>query len=324
MKPTILLFLLCSFLFIFAACKDEQTKEKIIPLKSAEEQLEEKYNAYQYSADEFFGDFASRYRQIKAIIQKDYDFSDFYYFSDDLYHLQKNLSKALALPATHELDSQALNYLNTINALLPLDKKLSDYSNTKGYLKDGGAAAILLCRQLLPLLREAAQAQRAFFEALQKSEDKHLLTTLQKYPNGSPQRYRLNTLYYARRIHQGFIDWSAAYDSQDDAKRREQLKMQLEQDVVAFDKLAQEYFTKMPETGSCVVFMNTLTDLARKSRSILTNLIQEKYSTEISKEPSLKDTPENINTNFIQRNNDLLILKRHYLKVIESYNQSGC
>jgi len=319
MKQSILLLLLCSALFFLAACKDEQQSPSHPSSSlSAEEQLEAKYQAYRRSTAAFLGDFASRYRQINAQIQPGYDFTDFYYFSDDLQNLQNRLRQTLAMPGEHVLDKPAQDYLNAINVLLPLDKNLSDYSNNQGWLKDGGAAAGLLGRQLLPLLREAARAQRSFADALQQSEDNNLLTTLHKYPDGSLQKYRLSALYYARRIHRGFVAWFADYNSPNTIqKNHENLKIQLQSDIDAFDKTTKSYIANMPESSSCSIFMNTLVDLVGESRTILSNFNKGEYSV---KSHAQKDT----NTAFIRRNNDLLILKRHYLKVIESYNQGGC
>jgi len=318
MKKSILLLLLCSILLTNVACKDKRSSTRPAVASSAEEQAQAKYNAYQRSAAEFFGDFASRYRQVHRMLQQGYDFTDFYYFSDDLQKLQSNLQKALALPGDYVLDNKAQDYLNAINALLPMDKKLSDYSNQKSWLKDGGAATGPMCRQLLPLLKEAARTQQDFAEGLQQAEDHNLWSLLHKYNEGTPQRYRLTALYYARRIYQGFIDWSAAYDNQ--PAREQQLlniKIKLEQDIAAFDKNASDYIVNMSESGSCALFMNNLVDFIGESRAISTNFKQGGYLIKRA-----INTP--INTTFIRRNNDLLILKRNYLKVIESYNQGGC
>jgi len=316
MKQSILLLLLCSLLLTLAACKDKQASAPPAPVLSAEEQSDAKYSAYQRSADEFFGDFASRYRQVHAMLQQDYDFTDFYYFSDDLQSLQNHLQAALAMPGEHTLDKPALDYLNSINALLPLDKKLTDYSNNKGWLKDGGAGIGPLGRQLLPLLKQTAAAQRNFSAALQQAEDHKLLNTLHKYKQDSSPRYRLTALYYAKRIHQGFADWFATYDNQETGnEQRLTIKMQLEQDIMAFDKNAKSYIATMPEKGSCSTFMNNLIDFIGESRALLTNFTQGDYSIKKA---------VNINTPLIRRTNDRLILKRHYLKVIASYNQGGC
>jgi len=316
MKQSILLLLLCSLLLTLAACKDKQASTPPEQTLSAEEQSDAKYNAYRHSAAEFFGDFASRYRQVHAMLQQDYDFTDFYYFSDDLQSLQNHLQAALAMPGEHPLDKPALDYLDSINVLLPLDKKLTDYSNNKGWLTDGGAALGPLCRQLLSLLETTAVAQRNFNTALQQAEDHKLLNTLHKYKQDSSPRYRLTALYYARRIHQGFADWFAAYDNQGlDHEQHLDIKMQLEQDILAFDKNARSYIATMPEKGSCSLFMNNLIDFVGESRALLINFAQGDYS--------IKKTV-NINTPLIRRTNDRLILKRHYLQVIESYNQGGC
>jgi len=316
MKQSILLLLLCSLLLPLAACKDKQAANPSVATLSAEEQQEAKYLAYQRSNAEFFGDFASRYRQVQAILQQDYNFTNFYYFSDDLKNLQTRLQQTLAMPGEHELDKPALDYLNAINALLPLDNSLSDYSNNQSWQKDGGAAIGSLCRQLLPLLQQVAQAQQAFTRALQQVEDKQLLTTLRKYKEGSLQRYRLTSLYYGRRIYQGFMDGFAAYDNQNrDVGQWLNIQKQLEQDIMAFDTNANRYIASMPGKDSCSLFMNNLIDFVGESRALLNNFTQGGYS--------IKKTA-NVNTSFIRRHNDRLILKRHYLKVIASYNQGGC
>ncbi|KXU37161.1 hypothetical protein AXE65_03860 [Ventosimonas gracilis] len=317
MKQSILLLLLCGLLLALVACKDKQAS--VLPagqVLSAEEQSDAKYNAYRRSDAEFFGDFASRYRQVHAMLQQDYDFNDFYYFSDDLQSLQNHLQGALAMSGEHALDKPALDYLNSINALLPLDKKLTDYSNNKNGLNDGGAALGSLCRQLLPLLKATATAQHNFSAALQQVEDHRLLNTLHKYKPGSSPRHRLTALYYARRIYQGFADWFAAYDNQEmDNEQRLTIKRQLEQDILEFDKNAESYIASMPEKGSCSLFMNNLIDFMGESRALLTSFTQGDYSIKKA---------VNINTPLIRRTNDRLILKRHYFKVIESYNQGGC
>jgi len=316
MKQSILLLLLCSLLLALAACKDKQAPTPPILALSAEEQREAKYLAYQRSNAEFFGDFASRYRQVHAILQQDYNFANFYYFSDDLKKLQTHLQQTLAMPGEHELDKPALDYLNAINALLPLDNSLSDYSNNQIWQKDGGAAIGSLCRQLLPLLKQVAQTQQAFTRALQQIEDKQLLNTLHKYKEGSLQRYRITSLYYGRRIYQGFIEWFAVYDNQDiDTAQLLNIQKQLEQDIMVFDKNANNYIASMPEKDSCSLFMNNLIDFVGESRALLNNFTQAGYFSKKS---------ANVNTAFIRRHNDRLILKRHYLKVIASYNQGGC
>jgi len=316
MKQSILLLLLCSLLLALAACKDKQASAPAGQVLSAEEQSDAKYNAYRRSDAEFFGDFASRYRQVNAMLQQDYDFADFYYFSDDLQSLQNNLQGALAMSGEHALDKPALDYLNSINALLPLDKKLTDYSNNKRWLNDGGAALGPLFRQLLPLLKATAAAQHNFSAALQQVEDHRLLNTLNKYKEGSSPRYRLTALYYARRIHQGFTDWFTAYDHQEiDKEQRLTIKKKLEQDILAFDKNAKSYIGSMPEKDSCSLFMNNMIDFIGESRALLARFTQGDYSIKKA---------VNINTPLIRRTNDRLILKRHYLKVVESYNQGGC
>jgi len=318
MKQPILLLLLCGVLFVLAACEDNRPPAQNTQALSGEEQAEVKYEAYQRSTADFFGDFSSRYRQVHAMLQQDYDFSNFYYFSDDLQSLQSNLQRVLAMPGNHALDKLALNYLNAINALLPLDKKLTDYSNNKIWLNDGGAELGSLCRQLLPLLKQAAQAQHTFTVALQKIEDNSLWLTLNKYPEGSPQRYRLTALYYARRIYQGFEDGLKAYENQYvDDQYHLMIKGKLKNDIAAFDGNNNDYIASMPDKGSCTVFMNELVDFIRESRAVLSSFSQGSYSIK-------KVSGADVNTAFIRRNNDLLILKRHYLKVIASYNQGGC
>jgi len=313
MKQSILLLLLCSLLLTLAACKEESPP---LPVISVEEQRDAKYLAYQRSTADFFGDFASRYRQVHVILQQDYNFEQFYYFSDDLQNLQQSLQQTLAMPAEHALDKPALDYLNAINALLPLDKKISDYSNNQGWKKDGGASISALCRQLLPLLKQASQAQQAFSIALQQIEDKQLWDTLHKYKEGSLQRYRLTALYYGRRIHQDFMDWFTAYDNQENSnEQRMIIQKQLEQNIIAFDKNAKNYIANMPEKDSCSIFMNNLIDFVGESRALLSKFVQGSYT---------GTKKGNLNTLFIRRNNDRLILKRNYLKVIASYNQGDC
>jgi len=312
MKQSILLLLLCSLLFL-PACKDNRPQSE-----SAEQQIQAKQAAYRRSIENFFGDFSSRYRQVYVMLQQEYDFSNFYYFSDDLQALQKNLQEALAMPGEHMLDSKARDYLNTINALLPLDKKVSDYSNRQGWLADGGAAAGLLFRQLLPLLEEAARMQRAFVMALQQAEGRHLQRTLHQYAEGSPQRYQLTTLYYARRIYQGFINEFAEYD---DARQKDgqhpAINKQLQQDILEFEKNAQSYIGNMPETGQCAGLMNDLVDFISESRSMLDGFGKAVYVVD-------KPRDAEVDIAWIRRNNDLLILRRNYFRIMEKHKKGGC
>jgi len=221
--------------------------------------------------------FAAKHAALTEVLNDTYNFQKYAFNWDTADHdLRVALEKALALPGKQEaLDGVAQALLDALKQLHALDHELPYYSESKGSLADGGAKVKALAPQLLPLLEQADHALIAFEHAMEQADDALMRQTMDETKDGTPDKYRITAVYYAKRIYSGL---HAAFDDVIERQAtppQAQLLEQLQEDLQAFDRNTQAYLAYIAEKkleGQCRDYRHDLPDFLAHSRSLLQDL----------------------------------------------------
>jgi len=244
-----LLLLVCIGLAGLSACTNKTSDgTQTLASGNASDADIAKYTAYVEALSQMDGptaSFAYMHDDLAAVLEGDRSVAELVWHDSQVTRLWLNLETAIALPGkVPTVDAAANALLQTVRPLQTPSSALEYDLVRKGYQDDDGAKSRELIRQLLPLLAEAAEAQYAFAQALEKEERALIEMKMEQAPEGSLSRYTITALYYGGRLLIGFFE---AFEAKSEQQDIQHLLEQIQADIAAFDTNAQGYFAYMAE-----------------------------------------------------------------------------
>lgn len=105
--------------------------------------------------------------------------------------IRTRLETAIALDGSiPELDQPARDYAAALTAFEPVNNRLANYAQSKGFLSDGGAKARQEDAAYTAALTKVADAETVFFDKIAARDERLLREAYDKAPEGSLERYR--------------------------------------------------------------------------------------------------------------------------------------
>jgi len=283
------LMIVCFCAVLFAGCSDNEQKEVAAPSVNKQTDVQ-KYNAYVAASNQygwglqFDSTLAEKHDFLTKIVDGTHDFQRprFSWKASTDKQLRTNLEKALALPGRQPaLDAAAQALLDALKQVEPLSSELAYYSETSGHLSDGGAKAQSIAPQLLPLMEDAANAMDVFEHALEQADDALMRITMEQTKEGTLDRYRITSVYYAKRIYGAFHEAHDEITEQRAVPPSQQLLEDIQQDLQAFDRNTQAYLAYTVDhklERQCSSHVSHATDFLSESRQLLPYFQQYDWS----------------------------------------------
>ncbi len=164
----------------------------------------EKYNMYVDTANHLSGGFKKTLNSYLNLLEPtlqgnrpltNYFVADEYAISLVKQGLGKALKKSVKIP---EIDAPAKAFLESVEALEPLNHELSNYASTKGYLADNGEKARKLSPQFVLALEKVADAEEAFFSGIGKRDQALAKNNFESAEKDSLAYYEAGLVYYGK------------------------------------------------------------------------------------------------------------------------------
>ncbi|WDS37457.1 DUF3829 domain-containing protein [Pseudoxanthomonas sp.] len=198
---------------------------------SAEQQQIAKYNTYVDAANQIDTSFSQELREHLRLYGdrlKGGGKLDMYSVPMTMLieRLDKELKQGLAMaPAMDDLDPAAKQFADALDALVPLNRELESYADSKGYLADDGAKARAQDPAYVAALTAVARAEGAFMAGIAARDEKNIRDAFEQAEQGSQAYYRAGMILYS---HQSMDAGDAFFESLGSAETADTFKTSLD------------------------------------------------------------------------------------------------